>query len=73
VLESANIEFASVGRDVFGVSGLAMLGALADDHRFMLEQLLGSLEQEDHRITGSPRPRTASPPSSNPTGRSIGC
>lgn len=85
VLESANIKLANVASDVFGVSGMAMLMALAagdkaprevanlargllrkklpqlelalqgsmtDDHRFMLRELLKSLEQEERRIRG---------------------
>ena len=32
---------------------LALHGSLGDDHRFMLDQLLRSLEQEDHRITAT--------------------
>jgi transposase len=83
VLESANIKIAGVATDVFGVSGMAMLKALAagvmtpkevanlakgllrkklgqlelalqgsmtDDHRFMLNELLKSLAQDEQRI-----------------------
>jgi transposase len=32
---------------------LALHGSLGDDHRFMLDQLLRGLEQEDHRITAT--------------------
>ena len=86
VLESANIKLANVASDVFGVSGMAMLKALAaggkspreiadlakgmlrkklaqlelalqgsmtDDHRFMLDELLKSLAQDEERITAA--------------------
>jgi transposase len=86
VLESANIKLANVASDVFGVSGMAMLKALAvggktpheiadlakgllrkkltqlelalqgsmtDDHRFMLDELLKSLAQDEQRIAAA--------------------
>jgi transposase len=86
VLESANIKLANVASDVFGVSGMAMLKALAaggktpreiadlakgllrkklerlelalqgsmtDDHRFMLDELLKGLAQDEQRIAAA--------------------